>query len=274
MKTDNKKLEILSNEVKKSIEQLHIVTPTIYSSIFEECAKNDDIEIENESDISKNILATECSRLTSLQDETYKNANTLSQNTSDAISAIQDKDDDKLNKVLFETQQLREEIDKLKASLYKDQLTNAYNRKWVHDKILKESTNTFLTSGILALIDLNYFKQINDTHGHVLGDKVLIYVTNELRKLGLPVIRFGGDEFIVLFNDKTNEEKALQALDKLRENIIKKKLKSHNDTAFTVSFSFGITSFLEGAHLENVIEAADKNMYHDKLEIKKRVTGI
>ena len=273
MKINDKKLEILSNEVKKSIEQLHVVTPTIYRSIFDEYAKNNDIQIEDEDGVSKNILATECSRLTSLQNQTYKNANTLSQNTSDAISAIQDKDDNKLNHILSETQKLREEVDKLKASLYKDQLTNAYNRKWVHDKCLQENTNVFLSSGLLALIDLNYFKAINDTHGHVLGDKVLIYITNELRKLGLPVIRFGGDEFIILFNDKTNEETALQALDKLRENIIKKKLKSH-ETTFTVSFSFGVSSFKEGALLENVIEAADKNMYHDKLEIKKRVTGI
>jgi len=192
---------------------------------------------------------------------------------TDAISAIQDKDDDKLNQILIETQRLLEEVDKLKASLYKDQLTNAYNRKWVHDKCLQENTNVFLSSGLLALFDLNYFKEINDTHGHVLGDKVLIYITNELKKLGLPVIRYGGDEVIVIFNHKTNEEKALQALNQLRENIIKKKLKS-NETTFTVSFSFGVTSFVEGALLENVIEAADKNMYHDKLEIKKRVTGI
>jgi len=273
MKINDKKLEILSNEVKKSIEQLRVVTPSIYRSIFDEYTKNNDIQIEDEDNISKDILATECSRLISLQDETYKNANTLSQNTSDAISAIQDKDDDKLNKILFETKQLREEVDKLKESLYKDQLTNAYNRKWVHDKCLQESTNAFLTSGILALLDLNYFKAINDTHGHILGDKVLIYITNELRKLGLPIIRYGGDEFIVLFNNKTDEEKALQALHKLRENIIKKKLKAH-ETTFTVSFSFGITPFLEGASLENVIEAADQKMYHDKLQIKKRVTGI
>lgn len=273
MKLNDKKLEILSNEVKKSIEQLHVVTPTIYRSIFDEYAKNNDIQIEDEDDISKDVLSTECSRLTSLQDQTYKNANTLSQNTSDAISAIEDKDDDKLNQILFETKQLREEVDKLKESLYKDQLTNAYNRKWVHDKCLQESTNAFLSSGILALIDLNYFKAINDTHGHILGDKVLIFITNELRKLGLPVIRYGGDEFIVLFNNKTDEEKALQALNKLRENIIKKKLKAH-ETTFTVSFSFGITSFHEGALLENVIETADQKMYHDKLEIKKRVTGI
>jgi len=273
MKIDDKKLEILSNEVKKSIEQLDVVTPTIYRSVFEEYAKNNNIQIENENDISKNIIATECSRLTSLQDQTYKNANTLSQNTSDAINAIQDKDDGKLNQVLFETQRLREEVDKLKESLYKDQLTNAYNRKWVHDKCLQENTNAFLNKGVLALIDLNYFKEVNDTHGHILGDKVLIYITNELRKLGLPVVRYGGDEFIVLFNDKTDEEKALQALNKLRENVIKKKLKAH-ETTFTVSFSFGVSSFFENALLENVIEAADKKMYHDKLEIKKRVTGI
>lgn len=273
MITDNKKLEILSNDVKKSIEGFDVVTPTLYRSIFEELAKKEGVEVENENEISKNIIQTECSRLTSLQESTYENANMLSQNTSDAIAAIENKDDVKLNQILVETQKLREEVDKLKASLYKDQLTNAYNRKWVHDKCLQKSSNAFLGSGILALIDLNYFKEINDTHGHIVGDKVLVYITNELKKLGMPVIRFGGDEFIILFSDKTDKDKAINLLNKLRENIIKKKLKSH-EAMFTVSFSFGITSFKEGALLENVIEAADKNMYHDKLEIKKRVTSI
>lgn len=273
MPQNKKELEIISNEVKKSIEGLSVVTPSIFRTLFEERAREHHVELDNEDEISHDVLSSECSRLSSVQETTYESANSLSQATANAIDAIKSKDDKKLNQVLVETKKLREELDKLKDSLYKDQLTNAYNRKWLYDKQLQENTNTFLNSGIFAMLDLNYFKEINDTHGHIIGDKVLLYITNELKKLGQPVIRYGGDEFILLFNENTDENKATNALSKLRESILSKKLKAHEST-FVVSFSFGVTAFREGSILENVIETADKNMYHDKIEIKKRVTGI
>jgi len=273
MEIDKKKLEILSNEVKHSIEELPIVTPSLYRSLFEEYAKKDHIEIEDELKVAENVIAQRCSKLTTLQEQTYENANALSQNTSDAIEAIQNKDDETLKQILTETKKLRQEVDKLRESLYKDELTNAFNRKWVHDKCLQKNTNTFAYDGTLAIIDLNYFKQVNDTHGHIIGDKVLIFITNELKKIGHPVIRYGGDEFIIIFKENVSQERAATLLNKLRETILSKKLKAHSST-FTVSFSFGITAFKDGDLLETVVEQADKNMYEDKIQIKKRVTGI
>ncbi|WP_457743591.1 GGDEF domain-containing protein, partial [Sulfurimonas sp.] len=200
-----------------------------------------------------------------------KNANSLSKNTQDAIHAIQTKNEDKLNDVLKETQHLRQEIEKLKESIYKDELTNAYNRKWLHDNYLHADGDNFINAGLLAIIDLNYFKQVNDTHGHVIGDKVLIYITNELKKLKHPVIRYGGDEFIIIFDEKPKRAQLL--LNKLRDTVITKKLKAHEST-FTASFSFGIAPYKKGERLNQVIERADKDMYQDKIEIKKRIKGI
>jgi len=274
MDIDKKQLERLSNEVKHSIEGLQIVTPSLYRSIFEQYAQENNLQIEDEIELSKDIVSQQCSRLTKLQEETYQNANTLSQNTSDAISAIKNKDEATLQQVLHETQKLRQEVDKLRASLYRDELTNALNRKWLHDKCLQSGSNSFAEAGVLAIIDLNYFKQINDTHGHIIGDKVLIFVINELKKIGSPVIRYGGDEFIIIFPTSIGTDKARDSLKKLRENIIKKRLKAHNGVTFTVSFSFGVTAFEAGSSLEETIEEADKHMYEDKIEIKKRVTGI
>ena len=274
MSINEKELEILSNEVKNSIEELPIVTPSVYRSIFEEYAKKDHIKIDNEVELSENVVAKQCSKLTTLQDETYKNANHLSENTSKAIDAIQSKDTASLQQILIETKKLREEVEGLRASLYRDELTHALNRKWLRDKCLSEASNSFSQSGVLAIIDLNYFKQVNDTHGHIIGDKVLIFILNELKKIGYPVIRYGGDEFIILFTNFSDLTKAKKSLEKLRENIIKKRLKAHNAATFTVSFSFGLTAFKEGDSLDETIEAADKHMYEDKIQIKKRVTGI
>ncbi|MEN8304169.1 MAG: GGDEF domain-containing protein [Campylobacterota bacterium] len=270
---NDKILNIISNETKDAINQMPLVTPSIFSSIFSKFATNHNVEIEDEETLSLNILKDQCSTLTALQNEASKSAQYLSDSTEKAINAIQDKDKSKLTEVLQETKDLRAEIEKLKESVYKDELTNTYNRKWLNDNYLKEGTENLEGSGVLSIVDLNYFKIVNDMHGHVIGDKVLIFIANELRKSGYDIIRYGGDEFIIMFPEHINEERALKILNNTREVIITKKLKAHN-TTFRTSFSIGAHKYISGDSLVETIEAADKNMYEDKENIKKRVPGI
>ena len=178
-----------------------------------------------------------------------------------------------LAEILRETNNLRKEIEKLKQAVYKDELTHTYNRKWMHDKFLDEENDNFIKAGTLAIMDLNFFKLINDTHGHIVGDKVLVYIANQLKITKESVVRYGGDEFIVLFSEHVGQDTAFKKLDHIRENVISKKLKS-GDTSFRISFSIGAHVFEEGHSLSSVIELADKNMYDDKVKIKQRVTGI
>ena len=123
------------------------------------------------------------------------------------------------------------------------------------------------------MIDLNYFKLVNDTFGHIVGDKVLIYIANKLKLTKESVVRYGGDEFIIIFSKEISRDSALKKLDKIRDGVISKKLKSNN-SEFRVSFSFGASEFKENDTLSGIIEDADKNMYNDKIQIKKKVTGI
>ncbi len=273
MQADSKVLHIISNETKEDIGELNVVTPSIYTSIFSKHADTHDTDLSDEDKVTNNFLDEKISLFENLQNKTSKNALKLSENTNKAISAIQDKDETVLKKVLQETKELRDEIEKLKEHLYKDELTNSYNRKWLQDNILKDGTKNFKEKGTLALIDLNYFKTVNDTFGHVIGDKVLLFITNQLKEMREHVVRYGGDEFIIIFSKNITKKIALSKLDKLRESVIKKKLKS-NDTSFRVSFSFGVSEFKEDDTLTEVLELADKNMYDDKIQIKKRVTGI
>ena len=273
MSTDTKVLQIISNETRTSIDNMAVVTPSIYASIFSKYALEHGESLENEPELSHDILEMECSNLNSLQKQTSKRAVELSNSTTKAINAIQTKDEALLSEVLRETQNLRAEIEKLKEAVYKDELTHAFNRKWLHDNYLNNESESFRDSGILFIIDLNYFKQINDTHGHVIGDKVLIFIANELKKSQQNVIRYGGDEFILIFENTNSLEDAMKILSNIRETIISKKLKAHG-TTFRASFSYGGTNFKKGDLLAEAIEKADKNMYKDKIEIKKRVTGI
>jgi diguanylate cyclase (GGDEF)-like protein len=272
MENNNNLLQIVTNETKDSILEMDVVTPSIYASVFSKYADDHNLSLENEDEISHDILEKECSFLTELQTQTSKNANILSETTTKAITAIRDKNEDLLQDVLQETEALRQEVEKLKESVYRDELTHTYNRKWLNDNYI-DDTKKFIKKGLLAIIDLNYFKLINDTHGHIIGDKVLIFMANQLKAIEKHTVRYGGDEFIILFPPTVNEDLASKRLNKTRENILAKKLKAHEEM-FTLSFSFGLASFTADDSLSEVIENADKNMYEDKLQIKKRITGI
>ncbi len=273
MKADSKLLEIISHETIDTINKMDIVTPTIYASIFSKFATLHDAEIGEEEIITNNLLNEKIALFTNMQNQTSKNAKRLSDNTDKAIFAIKGKDETTLTEVLEETQELREEINKLKEIMYKDELTNVYNRKWLHDNILDESTQGFKNSGTLAIIDLNFFKIVNDTYGHTVGDKVLVFIANLLRRVEKNVIRYGGDEFIVIFSDGSTENSAFLKLNVAREDLLTKHLKI-KDISFKVSFSVGVQEFKKGDSLSDIIEKADINMYNDKAEIKKRIPSI
>lgn len=275
MPVDEKTLEIISNETINSAQTLNIITPTIYKSLFEKNASFHNADVTDDEKLTNDLLSSNISKLQDMQEQTANNAIKLSDNTTKAISAIKNKDDSNLNAVLQETQELRKEIEKLKESVYKDELTHAFNRKWLNDNYIQsdEENDKFKKAGTLVIIDLNYFKLVNDTFGHIVGDKVLVFIANKLKLTKENVVRYGGDEFIVIFSKDISKNSALKKLDKIREGIIAKKLKSNN-SEFRVSFSFGASEFKENDPLDKVIEDADKNMYDDKIKIKKIVTGI
>ena len=270
MQAQQETLKIISNETKNSIDQLSIVTPSMYASIFSKFANNHNADIKDEKELAKELMIIECSNLTDLQTQASKNAMTLSQSATKAIEAIKEKDEKLLNAVLKETEELRREIERLKESVYKDELTNVQNRKWLRDNFVKENSDTLKDEGTLAIVDLNNFKTVNDKFGHIIGDKVLIFIANQLRKTKYSVVRYGGDEFIIMFSKKVSSKKAIANLNTIREEVMSKKLKAQNDS-FHISFSFGVSEYKADSILSDVIEDADKQMYKDKIEIKKRV---
>ena len=264
-------LKIISNETKEEVCKLDMVTPEIFANIFMQKAKEH--KLEDYGDVVVDYIEQQVANYLHIQDETTQTADKLSRTTNKAIEAIEEKNDGALKEVLSETKILKKEIEKLKASLYKDELTGCFNRKWMYDHVIMESTNQFKKAGILGLIDLNYFKLVNDTYGHIIGDKVLIFVATQLKKTKGDVVRYGGDEFLVFFKEHCQTSDALQKLKDLREDLLKKHLKA-KEAEFRISFSIGVTAFKKGESLDEVIERADKEMYDDKEAIKQRIKGI
>ena len=152
---------------------------------------------------------------------------------------------------------------------YLDKLTGLYNRAYL-DYLLETSTREKNNLGGI-MIDVDYFKQINDTYGHSYGDEALIDVARILT-FGKPdkavAIRFAGDEFIILV--KGVSEKQLQNI----VNSIRDELKLFNDTEerrYKLSLSLGY-SIYQPAHdsIDNFLKRMDDAMYEEKKEKHSR----
>ena len=273
MQSKEKILELISNETRSAVNNISIVTPSIYKSFFKKNALAHDTELDDEEKMTDSLLDNKIQMCSTVQNLNSQNVMQLSNSTNKAITAIREKDEATLTQILNETESLLKEIEKLKEAVYKDELTNVFNRKWMHDTFLEEESDNFKKNGTLAIVDLNFFKLVNDTYGHIVGDKVLVFVANQLKMTKEKVIRYGGDEFIVLFGETVDQDTAFSKLNQIREKIITQKLKT-GEISFRVSFSIGTYEFGEGDSLASVIELADKNMYADKVKIKQRITGI
>lgn len=153
--------------------------------------------------------------------------------------------------------------DNYKEHADKDALTGAYSRLFLHDFINSHPHE----KGILILIDIDSFKKINDTYGHVIGDDVLKTIVSAIKKSIRDddlVIRYGGDEFLIILrrdgNDKENNI-AAKIIDR-----IKTELSKQTQFQFNIDFSYGITPVDSMLNIAEHINDADKKMYLNKRE--------
>lgn len=149
-------------------------------------------------------------------------------------------------------------------------LTRAPMQTFINDKIqiLKDRK---LKSICVILSDLDNFKNINDTYGHIFGDKVLTSVANSLKKSFSnygKLSRWGGEEFLIIL-ENIDISQAKEILEKARSDI-----ENLNIDGISVSSTFGavyLDRFLEDLNIEKVVDMADKLMYKGKEEGKNRV---
>ena len=125
---------------------------------------------------------------------------------------------------------------------------------------------------LLAMLDLDHFKRINDNYGHLAGDKVLKIIATVLRKRlrGTDFIaRFGGEEFVLLLPD-TPQAAGMKLLESLRAAIEACPFHFKGDPV-TITASIGISAFRAGEHSDQVLKRADQALYRAKDAGRNRV---
>jgi diguanylate cyclase (GGDEF)-like protein len=124
----------------------------------------------------------------------------------------------------------------------------------------------------VAMIDLDGFKAINDTHGHPLGDRLLMEVAERLRCTARQgsVFRYGGEEFSVLLPGAGMGD-ALQAAERLRIAVCEHPFELGQGRTLAVTCSLGVATLVPGAGAAELVEAADRALLRAKAEGKNRV---
>jgi len=170
--------------------------------------------------------------------------------------------------------------EELRISSVTDPLTGIYNRGYLTEHLPHEikRARRYRHPLSLVLCDIDYFKKVNDTYGHLAGDQVLKefvrLIARSVRKDVDWVARYGGEEFMIIFPE-TDCEGARVFVEKLRNNTSHRAIKIQGKEV-RITASFGITGFDadtpdEKISDEKMISLADKRLYHAKRKGRDRV---
>lgn len=159
----------------------------------------------------------------------------------------------------------------------KDGLTHIYNRIYFNNFYPKLYNEVLAENGELtvAMMDIDHFKSVNDTYGHLAGDEVIKMVASIdqefAKKYGGTAVRFGGEEFLLILPN-TSLEKAYRILCEMHAKIKNTEV-NFEDLVINVNTSMGLASFKETTDdIHAVIEDADSAMYYSKEHGRGRIT--
>jgi len=223
---------------------------------------------------------------------------TARESTDDMIAGLEAGADDYLTKpinrpelmarlktatrVLELEKSLKEANEEITILAITDTLTGCYNRTFMDEYLPKEIKRAIRYNHPISLImvDIDNFKQVNDTYGHQAGDEVLKELVRSINRSIRGnvdwVARYGGEEFLVVFPE-TDFERAELLAERLRRDISQNTIR-FKEKEIQITASFGVTGFTSSGTLKEVayeamISLADKSLYQAKEEGRNRVVG-
>ena len=176
----------------------------------------------------------------------------------------------KANKIIS---QLSNQIKTLESTSNLDPLTKVFNRRALDTYLRNICSSKRAHYQIhLLMIDIDDFKLINDKYGHIAGDKVLILLSNIIRKTlrdGDKIFRYGGEEFVIVLNRIDNRE-CFNISNRLLALIRGNKM-IYKGNSLNITVSVGATRFNPGDEPESLIDRADKALYKAKHNGKNQI---
>jgi diguanylate cyclase len=177
-----------------------------------------------------------------------------------------------------EVARLREHLEQVRRDATTDGLTSLANRKAFDDELDRACAEAEERGEplVLAVVDIDHFKNFNDTWGHQTGDQVLRFVASVIGRHGAPprfAARYGGEEFAVIF-PRERAVAAFSALEEIRAEVSSRMLKrrSTNEDLGQITVSAGFAERKRGENAHALLERADEALYASKRAGRNRTT--
>lgn len=158
-----------------------------------------------------------------------------------------------------------------------DELTGAYNRRYLENLIQQEiaMADEEESPFVVAMLDIDHFKYINDSYGHPFGDIVLKRIASFIQanmRHGIDYLfRYGGEEFLLYFKDASLKE-VLFRLESIREGISCMQLVTDQEKIVKISVSIGVAEYpVHGETIQEILKCADQRLYRAKEQGRNRV---
>ena len=255
-----KSAELVMNMTEKDITSTNLAE-TLFQNAYKELTKESldsyaktNAKIEDLTNVHKKVLLKCEKENINIAEITNQFEEIQTQMTDEVIKA---------NKTI---KSLNEQVVTLERNSNLDGLTKVYNRRALSAYLKDICSKETLPHDLYALIlDVDDFKIINDTHGHLAGDKVLIFIANILRKTlrdGDRVFRYGGEEFVIILN-RLNDIQCENITNRIIQLIRNNKL-VYKGVGMSVTMSVGATKYLQDDTPDTLISRADKALYKAK----------
>jgi len=207
--------------------------------------------------------------LSKLQKETlnkYESAHIDYPSIKEKFDAIQEHMTSEVHKANAVISTLTKQVQQLEESSNLDSLTKVFNRRALSTYLESVCKIKNIHNDLhLLILDIDDFKLINDTHGHIAGDKILIFIANLLRKTlrdGDKIFRYGGEEFVITLN-RIKEGECQEIGERILKLVNTNQL-IYKGTTLNVTISIGATKYHIGDVPDKIISRADKALYRSK----------
>jgi len=170
--------------------------------------------------------------------------------------------------------ELEAELDKTTSMVHEDFLTGTLNRRGMEEAFEREFARSERGNSPLcvAMLDIDYFKRLNDTYGHEAGDEALIHLVHVVKETLRPtdvIARFGGEEFVIILPE-TGVEEGMNTMTRLQRELTKKFF-LHKNEKVLITFSAGIALRQPDEPADAIISRADQALYKAKAAGRNRV---
>lgn len=207
--------------------------------------------------------------LVDIMQETQVIQNSVSNYREDLLVAREE-----VNKAHNQINQLENKLIEMGEKVQEDHLTGIYNRRGLDNAFKREISRAQRSQELFCfvLLDIDNFKQLNDTYGHQVGDDALVFLVDAIKESTRSediVSRYGGEEFALLLPNTMLEE-AISISSRILRNLTKKFF-LHRNNRLLITFSAGVAQYQLEESQESIIKRADEAMYRAKKSGKNQI---